>query len=95
MSRLIVTRTAVIDIKRCCDFLNKKSPKASIKAYNLIADKLELLTSQPNIGRIVEDGLRELIIEFGASGYIALYKYDSSNDSVYVLVFRHQKEAGQ
>lgn len=94
MPRLIITRAAAIDIKRCCDYLSEKNPKASIRAYKLIAEKLELLTLQPNIGRISENGLRELIIEFGSSGYIALYRYESTNDSVYVLAFRHQKEAG-
>jgi hypothetical protein len=38
--------------------------------------------------------LRELVISFGDSGYIALYRYEPATDTVYVLVFRHQKEAG-
>ena len=94
MPRLVITRTATIGIKRCCDFLISKSPKMGIIASNIIANKLESLILQPSIGRIVENGLRELIIEFGSSGYIALYKYDSSNEIVYILAFRHQREAG-
>lgn len=38
--------------------------------------------------------LRELIIDFGQSGYIALYRHEPSDDAVYVLAFRHQREAG-
>ncbi len=38
--------------------------------------------------------LRELIIGFGESGYGALYRYEPDADAVYVLAFRHQKEAG-
>ena len=38
--------------------------------------------------------MRELIIPFGDSGYVALYRYDSKADTIYVLAFRHQKEAG-
>ena len=38
--------------------------------------------------------LRELLIDFGDSGYAALYRYDPTKDAVYVLAFRHQKEAG-
>jgi len=38
--------------------------------------------------------LRELVIPFGDSGYIALYRYDPIADAVYVLAFRHQKEVG-
>lgn len=35
-----------------------------------------------------------IIIEFGDSGYVALYRYESTNDTVILLACRHQKEAG-
>lgn len=38
--------------------------------------------------------LRELVITFGDSGYAALYHHEPADDRVYVLAFRHQKEAG-
>ena len=38
--------------------------------------------------------LRELVIAFGDSGYVALYRHEPTADAVYVLAFRHQKEAG-
>jgi len=38
--------------------------------------------------------LRELVIRFGDTGYVALYRYEASVDTVYILAFRHQKEAG-
>lgn len=37
---------------------------------------------------------RELPIPFGSTGYLALYRYDASRDTVYVLAFRHQRQAG-
>ncbi|ASD84763.1 plasmid stabilization protein (plasmid) [Burkholderia gladioli pv. gladioli] len=37
---------------------------------------------------------RELAIPFGDSGYVALYRYEPADDAVYVLAFRHQREAG-
>src|SRR5271168_3589619 len=43
---------------------------------------------------VARSGLRELVIGFGDSGYVALYRHDSTADVVYVLAFRHQKEAG-
>ena len=51
----------------------------------------------PGIGRPFSeqpDLLRELSIPFGASGYVALYRHEPADDAVYVLAFRHQKEAG-
>lgn len=54
------------------------------------------LESFPEIGRPNHERpeLRELLIQFGDSGYIALYRFEASDDAVYILAFRHQKEAG-
>ncbi|MBB5274336.1 hypothetical protein HNR26_000374 [Rhizobium rosettiformans] len=38
--------------------------------------------------------MRELVIPFGETGYVALYRYDEEADLVYILAFRHQREAG-
>nr|WP_241088696.1 type II toxin-antitoxin system RelE/ParE family toxin [Pseudomonas viridiflava] len=50
----------------------------------------------PEVGRPFPDlsELRELIIEFGDSGYVALYRHERAGDAVYELAFRHQKEVG-
>lgn len=37
---------------------------------------------------------REPLISFGDSGFVALYRYKPVDDAVYLLAFRHQKEAG-
>ena len=37
--------------------------------------------------------LRELMIEFGDSGYVVLYRYEKIEDRIYVLASRYQKEA--
>ena len=38
--------------------------------------------------------LRELVIPFGDSGYVALYRHEAADNAVYILAFRHQREAG-
>ncbi|WP_425287429.1 type II toxin-antitoxin system RelE/ParE family toxin [Paramesorhizobium deserti] len=50
----------------------------------------------PDIGRPFPElpELRELVIAFGDFGYVALYRHEPDDDAVYVLAFRHQKEAG-
>jgi plasmid stabilization system protein ParE len=55
-----------------------------------------LLPTFPDIGRPFAEAreLRELVIGFGDSGYVALYRHEPENDAVYILAFRHQKEAG-
>jgi Plasmid stabilisation system protein. len=52
------------------------------------------LEDAPEIGRPVTEDMRELLIGFGDSGYVALYRYEPAADAVYILAFRHQREAG-
>ena len=55
-------------------------------------EAIGLLKSHPLLGRSVEQGLRELIISYGRSGYLALYDFDELADLVTILALRHQKE---
>lgn len=55
----------------------------------------KILVHQPHIGRPVEDmepEFREWLIDFGNSGYVALYRFDGKN--IAILAVRHQKEPG-
>lgn len=81
---------------RCRRFLSSKAPEAARRAGQAIERQLLLLEKTPDVGRPSPDmpDLRELLIAFGDSGYIALYRHQPAEDVVYVLAFRHQKEAG-
>lgn len=83
-------------MERCRRFLAEKNPRASRRAGQIIKNQLALLEAQPEIGRPLDElpKFRELVIPFGDSGYVALYRYDTEADRVYVLAFRYQKEAG-
>lgn len=83
-------------MERCRRFLAGKNPRAAERAARAIERNLALLDTAPDIGRPVPPlpGLRELVIGFGDSGYVALYRYVADDDVAYVLAFRHQKEAG-
>ncbi|MBU0738101.1 MAG: type II toxin-antitoxin system RelE/ParE family toxin [Alphaproteobacteria bacterium] len=96
MPRVIVTEGAAIGLERCRRFLQAKSPEAAEKAAKEIKRQLNLLASQPDIGRPMQraPAIRELSIPFGASGYVALYHYEAPEEAVYILAFRHQREAG-
>lgn len=96
MSRVIVTEGAVSGLVRCQNFLTEKNLQASKRAGLVIEHYFALLETEPEIGRPFESmpELRELIIPFGDAGYVVLYCYDVPLDEVYILAFRHQKEAG-
>jgi plasmid stabilization system protein ParE len=94
--RVIVTEGAALELERCRQFLSEKNPRAAMRAGQAIERQFALLETEPETGRPFDDlpELRELIIPFGDSGYVALYHHEIKVDSVYVLSFRHQKEAG-
>jgi len=94
--RVVITEGAAQGLERCRLFLAEKNPQAAVRAGQAIAQQFALLETGPEIGRPFDDSpeLRELIVPFGDSGYVALYHHEVKNDSVYVLAFRHQKEAG-
>jgi hypothetical protein len=48
----------------------------------------------PFIGRPVEAEKRELVIGRGSRGDLALYRYVTEVDTVFVLALRSQREAG-
>lgn len=96
MPQVIITQQAAIGLARCREFLRGKNTLAAIKAGQILEQHFELLENDPEIGRPFPELpiLRELMIKFGDSGYVALYRYHKEEERVYVLAFRHQKEAG-
>ncbi len=76
--------------------LETKAPEAAHRAAQAVIGQFVRLETAPDIGRPLLDApeLRELVIRFGESGYVALYRYEPGNDAVYVLAFRHQREVG-
>ena len=94
MTRLAFSRRALADIDRLCDFLLENLPHEAARTAEVIASGLEVLKQHPEMGRPVEQGLRELVISRGRSGYLALYAFDPAADAVLVLAIRHQREVG-
>jgi len=94
--RIIITEGATQGLERCRLFLAEKNPLAAARAARAIAQHFELLETEPEIGRPWEElpQLREILIPFGDSGFVALYRYEPNDNALYVLAFRHQKEAG-
>lgn len=95
MPRLIWSPRALEDIARLHAFLKPKAPDAARRAIQAIRQGVHLLETHPEAGKPVEEmppEFREWRIDFGNSGYVALYHYDG-NEAI-ILAVRHQKEAG-
>ena len=88
------TPAAARDLQRLVEFLAERDAKAARRARAAIAKGIEFLRVFPFSCRKASPQhplLRELIISFGANGYVALFEIED-NESVTVLAVRHQRE---
>jgi len=95
MPRLIWSPAALLDVQRLYRFLATKNIDAAKRAVESIREGVRIISVQPGVGRPTEDmdpAYREWLIDFGDSGYVALYHYDAQ--TAVIVAVRHQKEAG-
>ncbi len=90
------TEEAQEDLLRLFDFLLQFDLDVALRARQAIEDSLQLLEQFPFTCRKAANGahgprLRELVISFGATGYVALFEIDNAT-TVTVLAIRHQRE---
>jgi plasmid stabilization system protein ParE len=74
------------------EFLADSNPESGSRALTAIRAAVEVLSQHPLIGRTAEAGLRELVISYGNTGYVALYWFVPERDEIIVLALRHQRE---
>lgn len=95
MPRVIWTPNALRDIQRLYQFQKDRDQRTAQMAIKKIRTAMNILAHQPEVGRPVEGmdpEFREWPIDFGGSGYLALYRFDG--DTAVILTVRHQKEVG-
>ena len=95
MPRLIWSPEALLDIQRLYRFLAEKSPDAAKRAVKAIREEVNILATSPEVGRPaveMDQEFREWLVDFGDSGYIALYRYDGQ--TAVIVAVLHQKEVG-
>ena len=97
MKKFVVrfTEEAEADLLRLFDFLLERDISTAERAELAIAKALELLEIFPFSCRKAAGGggtfLRELIIPFGNSGYVARFEIEAGG-YVTILAVRHQRE---
>lgn len=93
--RVRFTQPAEDDLLRLFDFLLEQDIAAAERAEIAIGLAVKLLEVFPfscrKAGGSGSPFLRELIIPFGTSGYVALFEIEDSR-TVTVLAVRHQRE---
>ena len=94
--RVRFTHEAEADLLRLFDFMIAQDISAAERAEAAIAKAVEFLEIFPFSCRKTGGGsgspfMRELIIPFGNSGYVALFEIDNPR-TVTILAVRHQRE---
>ena len=94
MAQVIYSDEAFSDFERIVEFLLETSPEAAAQALESVSSAIGILEVHPFIGRRVDNHIHELVISRGATGYLALYRFDAALEVVRILRVRHQREAG-
>lgn len=92
--RVRYTKAAKADLRRLYAFLIAKDLPAARRALDTITKAIEFLQDFPFTCRKADADtpfLRELLIPFGSSGYVALFEIEDAN-TVTILAVRHQRE---
>lgn len=94
MAQVVYSARSLAHIERAFQFLRNKNPAAALDAVTAIQSAVDNLSAHPLVGRRIEGELRELIISYGQTGYVALYRFVVARDEVRILAIRHQRELG-
>jgi plasmid stabilization system protein ParE len=92
--RIRFTLEAKSDLERLYGFLVEQDLEAAERALDVIDRAWTILEEFPFSCRKAEESnpfIREVIIPFGSTGYVALFEIEDSR-TVTVLAVRHQRE---
>ena len=92
MAEVVYSANALANLERVFEYLAEKEPRSALAAAAAIRTAVAMLARHPLIGRRVEGELRELVISYGKTGYIALYRFLPVSNRIRVLAIRHQRE---
>ena len=92
--RVRYTKAAKEDLLRLYEFLLENDFVAARSALEAIKKSINLLQDFPFTCRKASPAnpfLREMVVSFGADGYVALFEIEADN-TVTILAMRHQRE---
>lgn len=94
MAQIIYSERALENLAHAFEFLLAENPETALAAADAVQSAVDNLAAHPLVGGRVEADIRELVISFGATGYIALYRFVVQQDEVRLLALRLQREIG-
>ena len=94
MSHVRLSAQANLDLARLYEFLAQYDFDTADRAIDTIVASLDILEKIPQGCPLVAGrrDIRKLVIDFGASGYLAFYCYDALTDTSTIASIIHQRE---
>jgi plasmid stabilization system protein ParE len=92
VAQVVYSDNALENLVRIFEFLREEFPDAALESAHAIRSAVEALADHPLIGRRMQGELRELVISYGRTGYVALYRFLPGLNRVRILAIRHQGE---
>ena len=75
MATIVYPAQSLIQLERAFEFLRQENPDAAVVAAQAIRSAIDTLDTHPLLGRRIHGDIRELVISYGATRYIALYRF--------------------
>lgn len=94
MATVVYSARALDDVAAAIGSVPGAAAAAGRDAALAIQSAVEHLAAHPLAGRRIDGELRELVISYGRTGYVALYRFLVAHDEVRVLALCHQRELG-
>jgi plasmid stabilization system protein ParE len=94
MTTVVIATQVDRDFERILTHLSAHDALDPFDRIEEIVAAMDVLASNPWIGRRADAGRRELVIGRDRHGHLALYACDPFKDEVVILAIRSQKESG-
>jgi plasmid stabilization system protein ParE len=92
VATVVYSARALDHLEEAFEFLRNENPRAASQSVTAIRSAATLLADHPLAGRRLHGDIRELVISYGQSGYVALYRFMPVRQELRFLAIRHQRE---
>jgi plasmid stabilization system protein ParE len=94
VATVVYSAHALAQIESLLRSRGEEAQDAALHTCAAIRSAVESLATHPLLGFGTREGLRELVISCGRTGYVALYRYLVRRDEVRMLALRTQRDVG-
>jgi plasmid stabilization system protein ParE len=92
LATVVYSAGALDHLEHALGRLRRDRPEATDAAVRAIGSAAGLLAEHPLVGSRLLGDLRELVISFGPTGHVALYRFLPVRQEVRILALRPQRE---